>query len=324
MLSANLSNSKTNLRQAVNARSASDRRSVGVSSIKCKQATVRVSVCTVLYKSSDVIEAYFKALAQNVSRVDEVLFYDNASDACEEEKVTELAERYGIDIKYWSGGENIGFAKACNFLSLQATGTRLIFLNPDAQTFDFAIDTHRPNQIVGATIFDLRGGVGGMSGQKRGIWDEVKSRWLRISAPYPFEYGYVSGAALSVDRTEFLKAGGFDEKFFMYYEDIDLCFRMNLIGLSVRVEDSWHVVHSGGSSAKKIKSISLQRSYESSIYFHDKWEHNVSVYKVFSLVDASTRVILWLLKNDRESRKAYQSLVKRIVSRPNSAKGIIS
>ena len=272
-----------------------------------------ISICTVLYHSADVLDSYFASLKNCITDTDEVLFYDNAPKSEDELRVRELAHHHGVNIRYWSGTTNVGFAKACNVLASESLGNRLIFLNPDTQTISFKRERQESSQVLGATVLNPNGDMEGTFGRTRSVWDEIKLRWLRIAAPCPVGVGYVSGAALSVDRDAFLSVGGFDEKFFMYFEDIDLCLRLNDAGLSVSVDDNWLLTHIGGSAAKKVKTISALRSLDSSIYFHTKWGHAVGVYRVFSLLDAVLRVIIWGVKRDADSRRAYQSLVRSAI-----------
>ena len=274
---------------------------------------MNISICTVLYHSADVLDSYFASLKNCITDTDEVLFYDNAPESEDELRVRELAHHHGVNIQYWSGTTNVGFAKACNKLAMESLGSRLIFLNPDTQTISFKREGHESSRVLGATVLNPNGDIEGTFGRSRSVWDEIKLRWLRIAAPYPVGVGYVSGAALSVDRDAFLSVGGFDEKFFMYFEDIDLCFRLNDAGLSVSVDDNWLLTHIGGSAAKKVKTISALRSLDSSTYFHTKWGHAVGVYRVFSLLDAVLRVIVWGVKRDADSRRAYQSLVRSAI-----------
>ena len=274
---------------------------------------MNISICTVLYHSTDVLDSYFASLKNCITDIDEVLFYDNAPESEDELRVRELAHHYGVNIRYWSGTTNVGFAKACNKLALESLGSRLIFLNPDTQTISFKREGHESSRVLGATVLNPNGDMEGTFGRSRSVRDEIKLRWLRIAAPCPVGVGYVSGAALSVDRDAFLSVGGFDEKFFMYFEDIDLCFRLNDAGLSVSVDDNWLLTHIGGSAATLVKTLSALRSLDSSIYFHTKWGNAVVVYRVFSLLDAVLRVIVWGVKRDADSRRAYQSLVRSVI-----------
>ncbi len=80
------------------------------------------------------------------------------------------------------------------------------------------------------------------------IRDEIARSWLRRVAPRPNGSGFVSGAALLIARADFDRIGGFDEEYFLFYEDIDLCLRANAAGIGTFVDERFTVRHSGAHS----------------------------------------------------------------------------
>jgi N-acetylglucosaminyl-diphospho-decaprenol L-rhamnosyltransferase len=272
-----------------------------------------LSVCTVLYRSEDVISEFLTSLVPKLESNDELLFFDNSESDDLARVVSELTRETSCRVSYFFNGANIGFARACNALSRHATNSRLVFLNPDTRTIEFDCRSHAPNEIVGARIRDSNGHEEYTYGVKRGLADEISLRWLRRKGKRPHGVGYVSGAALSVDRRRFEEVGGFDERFFMYYEDIDLCLRMSNVGTLVRVSDAWVVVHKGGSSARKLKKLSEIRSFESSFLFHEKWHGSVRMFTSWCLIDSFLRLPLWLILGRRSNLVAQWSLTRRIV-----------
>ncbi|HTO95234.1 MAG TPA: galactosyltransferase-related protein, partial [Bacteroidota bacterium] len=64
----------------------------------------------------------------------------------------------------------------------------------------------------------------------------------------PVRRDWVSGAAMAVRREVFERAGGFDETYFMYYEDVDLCARIRRLGHEVHILDAGEIVHLKGGS----------------------------------------------------------------------------
>ncbi len=66
---------------------------------------------------------------------------------------------------------------------------------------------------------------------------------------------WVSGACLAIRRDVLEATGGFDEQFFMYHEDMDLCQRVRNIGFDVRYEPSICIVHVGGASRPRVELI---------------------------------------------------------------------
>ena len=67
----------------------------------------------------------------------------------------------------------------------------------------------------------------------------------------PADADWVSGAFFLVRRLAFESVGGFDERYFMYLEDVDLCWRLHRAGWRVRYEPDAEVVHEQGRSASR-------------------------------------------------------------------------
>jgi hypothetical protein len=77
------------------------------------------------------------------------------------------------------------------------------------------------------------------------------SEIIRSGYDAPAEVDWLSGAVLCVRRSAFEAVGGFDEGFFMYSEDTDLCIRLHSAGFSVRYDSTPTAVHEGGASAPR-------------------------------------------------------------------------
>jgi len=161
---------------------------------------------------------------------------------------------------------NRGFAKACNIGAKKAKGRYLLFLNPDTQIikadFDELIsflDNHLKVGVIGLKILLENGSDQPYSyGQKFGIFSKLGLLPGR-------RLDWVSGGAMVVRRKLFERLGGFDERFFMYFEDQDLCLRAKDLGFKVELWDGVEVVHFGGRPAQgglakdKGKQLALYR-----------------------------------------------------------------
>lgn len=158
--------------------------------------------------------------------------------------------------------KNVGFGKAANIGAQYARGTVLLFLNPDtvllsSDALDHLIDAvKKPKRgIVGAQLFDLRYRPELWSGGpepsffrlvrktigciRKNVFDKKKGNSLS---------DWVSGAVFSVRRETFLHLGGFDERFFLYFEDVDLCRRIRKAGFTVMHNSEAKILHKGGAS----------------------------------------------------------------------------
>lgn len=85
------------------------------------------------------------------------------------------------------------------------------------------------------------------------------------------EVDWVSGACMLGKRQVLQDLGGFDENIFMYSADVDLCLRVRRQGNKVLYDPTATVIHDGGKSQKKNRSIALRANIASRIYFGKKY-----------------------------------------------------
>jgi GT2 family glycosyltransferase len=271
-----------------------------------------LEVCIVAYESEESIVNAVGSLRRLGSGV-QVAIHDNSPVPLQFTKVRAVAAEMGIPTRIERCGSNCGFARACNSLARSSTAEILLFLNPDAEILAWPkqLDAHAVGGgIVGPLVVNDRNRVVTTFGRERSISEEFLQRWARWRPPIPKGQGYVSGAALLVQKNVFLELGGFDETFFMYYEDIDLCLRANRLGVSVAVEPSWVVRHTGGHAARRDGGIALIRSYDSATYFYAKNGRSVTAYRALCRVDAQLRLMLFsLLPSRRGSVPALRQLL---------------
>jgi GT2 family glycosyltransferase len=97
----------------------------------------------------------------------------------------------------------------------------------------------------------------------------VRSRYLRT---WPHDASrtvpWVRGAALAIRRSAFESLGGFDERFYMYFEEVDLCYRAAAAGWEVHFTPDATLVHHGGVSTRQYRAEMLAHYYESLFRFY--------------------------------------------------------
>jgi N-acetylglucosaminyl-diphospho-decaprenol L-rhamnosyltransferase len=253
---------------------------------------VRVEVCVVAYESAATLPALVASLALFGDGVG-LAVHDNGPGAATLDVAREAAAAAGIPLRAEACATgNCGFARGCNTLAGTSQADELLFLNPDALVLSWPAGLSAGGRLVGPRIVDTGGEETLTYGGTRTLGDEVALRWLRTRPTVPRGRGYVSGAAMLVDRERFLTLGGFDEGYFMYYEDIDLCHRAQDAGMPVVLEDGWRVEHVGGHSVGRSPAgvrRSLLRSYRSGRRYHERRGHSVRGYDVLCAVDALAR-----------------------------------
>lgn len=195
-----------------------------------------ISVLIVAYESASTLSRCLAALRAQTFGDFEVLLVDNGSS----DGAPQAAAKADPTIRLIEAGANIGFAAGNNLAARQARGLWLALLNPDAYA-----DPDWLEQWVAATqrwpkirSFACLQRSADRPGKIDGAGDVLSLAGI----PYRGAYGHdlvalpegevfsACGAAHLIARDLFLQLGGFDERFFCYCEDIDLGYRLRLIG----------------------------------------------------------------------------------------------
>ena len=187
-----------------------------------------------------------------------------------------LGNRFPEVVRIGFGGRNLGFGSALNRAVSERGSGPLIFLNDDAvPNPDFVeslIDTRRESSAAMVAGVLLRAddparidSAGISCDRTLAAWDyltgEPANRLDNAADPL----GPTGGAAL-FDREAFNQVGGFDERIFLYYEDLDLALRMRLAGYSCRLAPDARAIHEGSATlgrkaAAKYRQTGFSRGY---------------------------------------------------------------
>jgi len=272
-----------------------------------------LDVIIVAYKNEATIEQLLRSLAtaMEAGHRMRVFLHDNGPEAATAAHAAPVAASLGLDMTVQECSKNCGFARGCNSAVALGSAPVLLFLNPDAHVV--SLPETMPDALLGAVVLDGAGRQQVTFGPRRRLRDEALLRWARRRPRVPTGAGYVSGACFLIQRQSFVQLGMFDDRYFMYYEDIDLGRRAAVAGLPVRLEEHLVIVHSGGHSAAQEASLrSMTASYESGRLFHEASE---SAYDLFCFVDAVLRVVYWGARRERREAEAWGRLARHVVRR---------
>ncbi len=224
----------------------------------------RISIVIVNYN----VKEYVASLLISIQRAShgistEIFVVDNASTDGSQEFLT---ARFP-DIRYIQNPVNLGFAKANNQAILQVSGTYTLIINPDTliqentlSTLLSHMDANPRTAAAGCRLLNPDGSFAPES--KRHLPTPLSALYkvLGVSSKYyvssmaenePGPVPVLSGAFMFC-RTDVLKSvGGFDERFFMYGEDIDLCYRISKAGYGIDYVPQTAIIHYKGESTKK-------------------------------------------------------------------------
>ena len=185
----------------------------------------------------------------------------------------ELATEKFSDLKVTTinNFSNLGFAKGCNLGAKKASGDILFFLNPDTELLSASLAdcvslfNEKNTGILAPTLLDANGNPQAWSCGKKitplgTIFSNLFKKKLFSASKLSSaaNLAWVSGAAFLIKKDLFEKIGGFDENFFMYFEDVDLCLRVRQLKKEILRLDQFQVSHYGGGS---IENQAQQKKY---------------------------------------------------------------
>ena len=232
---------------------------------------MKASVFIVSYNTVDLLRQCLESLFANTTGIDyEVFVVDNIS----RDGSADMVRREFPTVKLIANSVNVGFAAANNQACKDSTGEYLFLLNPDAET--------RPNAVNNAVAFmeahpeaGMCGGRllnpdGGLEPSARRFPGVISNFFILsgLSDRYPnspvfgrADYKYfdhqsvlavdwVPGTFTAIRRSMIEQIGFFDERFYLYYEETDLCLRANRAGWKIYFIPDAEIMHVGGACSK--------------------------------------------------------------------------
>jgi GT2 family glycosyltransferase len=249
-----------------------------------------LSVIIVNWKVRQLLERCLDSVFSHLEgREFEVIVIDNASDDGSLEMVRQKFPQARLIVN----SENRGFAKACNQGIAISRGKHLFFLNPDSEltpgTFERIVDfmESHPDVGIGGCYLYYPDGRSQISFYRFTTLTNALGRaWLlhfllprnRLTAPFFSDYvssqrppERVCGGAMVVRREVVEQVGGFDESFFLYSEDEDLCRRAAGKGWGIASIPHTRVIHHHDQSGKKNVRQAMYSSYRSQFLLYRKY-----------------------------------------------------
>jgi GT2 family glycosyltransferase len=246
-----------------------------------------LAIVIVTHNSRAEIGDCLEALAGRAPAGAEVVVVDNAST---DATAAFVRQRFPA-VQVIETGGNLGFARANNIGARQTRAEWLLMLNPDTVVLPGAIErlvdalVRQPHAaIAGPRLVDADGRPELSFGPPITPWGELRQKTLLSlyarSVPVAVrhverlartagERAWVSGACLLIRRADWDAAGGFDERFFMYTEDVDLCASVRARGRAVVFVPEAEVRHLRGRSAARNPETERLRRL-SHVAFYDK------------------------------------------------------
>lgn len=261
---------------------------------------INLSIIILNYNTKDLTIQCLESLAKQYSEQlksgeFEVIVVDNSStdDSVSSIKKKVLSIK---NVKLIENKENVGFSKGNNIGAENARGKYLFFLNSDTEVEDQGlikmVEFMEQNEKVGVLGARLKN-IDGTNQKSVGKFYNLQNvslmlmgaerlGMLRFSPNKILKADWVMGAAMMARSDLFKKIGGFDEKMFMYMEDVELCFRIKKSGFNIYFYPDINIVHKERGSSNK--TFAVTNIYKGLLYFYKKHGNFLSYNYVRSLL----------------------------------------
>jgi N-acetylglucosaminyl-diphospho-decaprenol L-rhamnosyltransferase len=247
-----------------------------------------ISAVVVSFNSADDLPDCLRSLRSE--GVVDVVVVDNAS----QDGSVETVRQVDPDAKLVQTGANLGFGTAANRGVALTTGDHLLILNPDTvvepgtvKALSEALDRDPGLAAVGPRLENVDGTLYPSVRRFPDLMVAFGHAFLGLVWPRnpatrryrmldwdhdrpSASVDWVSGACVLVRRAAFDMVGGFDEAYFMYVEDVDLCWRLGQAGWRIGYEPAGRVVHSLGGSSRLVPYRMIAEHHRSLLRFVSK------------------------------------------------------
>lgn len=285
-----------------------------------------VSVIIVNHNNrSDLLETLGSLFQDLKIGESEVFVVDNASD----DSSVEAVQRDFPAARVIALAENIGYGGANNRGAEQASGEYLVFLNSDTSVPIGAIGKlldiirgHPERGIVAPLILNADGSLQLSWGRDLHLHTEIflkffaekwhRLRFKRKKGRISRNVDWVSGACFVIARSLFHKAGGFDERFFLYAEDADLGRRIRQMGYDVYLASDVSVVHYLGRSVCKVPGRALLEAKRSQLHYYCKHNSPGALAVLMRYLLCRFRLKRWLGHEENGTKETYVRIMDMI------------
>jgi len=281
----------------------------------------RLSIIIVSYNSRDYLDGCLKSVLKYHAPSNgktEVIVVDNAS----KDGSAELVKNNYKQVKLIINSSNMGFSRANNIAIRQSDSEYILLINSDCEIFENAVDElisfmdrNRSTGVSGPKIINSDGSIQLSCRRFPSFFDAGMHSVLEHIAPgnrfsrrykladidrtRHFEVDWVSGSCMMVRREAFNEVGLLDENYFMYVEDIDLCYQMWKKGWKVFYNPYAEILHYAGKSTHVGATAASIRMQKSIFYFF--WKNYRKTWRIVFLpvlpFFLGLRILLTFFKN---------------------------
>jgi len=287
-----------------------------------------VSIVIVNFNTKDFLKKCLLSIFKFTKGIKfEVIVVDNLSS----DSSIEMLRKDFREVKVIENKDNLGFGTGNNQGAKIAVGRYLCFLNPDVILTENSLEKmfkklgkNTEIAVCGPKILNpekvVQQSVGFFPDLPQVFW------WMTFIDDLPFgkllkpyhvdhdsfyqkeqEVDWVTGAAMMVRREVFEKVSGFDEKIFLYGEEVELCYRIKKDGFKILYFPDTKVIHIGQASTNG-NIVAITGEYKAVLYFYEKYKSIYAKLFAYLLLElgALARILIFgFLKGNSKLLKAY-------------------
>lgn len=265
----------------------------------------KISIITVCHKSGVKILEYVSSFLNAHSHIQdksfcEFIFIENSGDRNIETSISHLINYgYSVSVIY---SENKGFGAGCNIGASNAKGEVLAFINPDVRFLSSILPLSDTGKWNGwGTVKQLArnkriSSIDLLPEYKGLLFEIIKGHvWINLLDRFFLGSSYASGSFITVDKALFFQVGCFNEEFFMYYEEAELCKRLYNASGELFIEKRVVISHEGFGSQSSYAEI-LRNEAKGFITYcritnqKDLVRKKIALYKILGIWSAFSRL----------------------------------
>jgi len=259
-----------------------------------------ISIIIILYNSKKYITKCIDSIEKNFSEKKdyEIILFNNSSDYYKDNSIKSY--------KIINSKDNIGYSKALNYCISISKGNYILSLNPDTILYSDSISNlkntfnyYQDVGVVGAKILNVDMSFQLSSRRAFPTTSTILIKYfnkIKLTKKNPYNYidieknkiyevDAVSGCCMMFKKSIYDKLNGFDERFFLYFEDTDFCYRMKGNQYKVIYNPNSKIIHyKGASSNYKNKIFVLFNFYMSMFKFILKYYKKYKIVLLFCFI----------------------------------------
>lgn len=279
-----------------------------------------ISIVIVTWNNEDEIIPCIESI-RKYSDISDIVIVDSKSS----DNTVEIIKNKNYNfVKLIECDENVGFSKGNNIGVREIKNNKILFLNPDTLFIENGIENlvnvNNDVGIIGCKLLnkDLTLQVSTYNFDtpiniilEQFMIGKIFPEFLKYKySPYLSKHNkvfypdWVIGAFMLMDKKLFEEIGGFSEEYFLYSEDMDICKKVNMIGLRIQYNPNFKIIHLAGQSEKKdINSRKQEKLLDSKFIYANKF--NVSNIGILNKCYILKFKLYKMLNNNKENKYKF-------------------